>query len=363
MKIAFECTCLATPQLTGIGQYAVQLFKALERELGATDQITPYFKISRLHKRRLPMQHLARPLRYFHPDFPFGFGPIDVFHGPDFRVPMSKRFAKVITIHDLCEFEDDFHPKDFTAIGIQKMRETISQGQPDLFMVDSDFTRRRLEHYFPQSIGKTQVVHLGADHLIEKAQSVPPTKTAPGAKKKYALFVSSLEKRKNVARLIEAFCASNLPGNGFELMLVGKLGYGGADALQTAPGHPAVKHLGFVSQTELIELYRGATLFAFPSLYEGFGFPILEAMSFGIPVLTSQGSSCGEVAGNAALLVDPLSTGDIVRGLETLAHNQNAAADFRQRGFARAKEFTWKRTAMQTLSVYADAIRRFENAR
>jgi glycosyltransferase involved in cell wall biosynthesis len=163
------------------------------------------------------------------------------------------------------------------------------------------------------------------------------------------LSVGAVQKRKNTARLIEAFAAMPAP---WELWIAGSLGFEAEAMLASAKTNPRIKLLGYVPDIELRRLYQEASIFAFPSLDEGFGMPVLEAMAHGLPVLTSNRSSLPEVAGDAALLVDPFQNEAIAEGLRQLTDGtlrQQLAA----RGLERIQQFTWANAARATAEVYA----------
>jgi alpha-1,3-rhamnosyl/mannosyltransferase len=159
----------------------------------------------------------------------------------------------------------------------------------------------------------------------------------------YVLAVGTLEPRKNLARLIDAARRT-----GAELRVVGARGWGGVEV-----GGNGVRWLGEVADDRLAELYRGAACVAYPSLYEGFGMPVLEAMACGVPVVTSAGGATEEVAGGAAVLVDPLDPASIAAGLEEATGRR---AELARRGLARARGFNWADTAAATAEVYREAL-------
>ncbi len=172
----------------------------------------------------------------------------------------------------------------------------------------------------------------------------------------YVLSVGVLQPRKNVPRLIAAFetLRQKHPDFPWQLVVTGKPGWG-ADA-DLARKHPQIRFTGYVTDEELPILYAGATVFAYPSLYEGFGLPVIEAMAQNCPVLTSNRSSMPEVAGNAALLVDPYRAQTIASGLETLLFKAPLRADLQSRGLARAAIFTVENQARATLEGYRRAL-------
>ncbi len=356
MNVAFESNCLTGSNLTGIGQYAKQLFGALSPILKQQNgSLKPMIKISRFGKKKQVETLLQSKVGLFHPNFNLGLGGFDLFHGPDFRVPFVKNLAKVVTIHDLCEFEDEFHPKAFTQKGIAAMKNIISKADPHFFIADSEFTRKRLEHYFPQTINRTAVVHLGADHLKTSSKAVG----APLFKHKYILYVGAIEKRKNTQFLIESFKNSNLGQRGYHLILIGKIGFEGEEILKNLTDN--IHYYGFVDNQKLIEYYAQAEFFVFPSLYEGFGFPILEAMNFGVPVITSNTTACKETASDAALLIDPKDSKSLIEALEILSSSADLRSHYKNMGLKRAKEFTWSQCAFQTLDAYDETLALFRS--
>ncbi len=219
----------------------------------------------------------------------------------------------------------------------------------------SQATRDDLERLFPVSRGKALVTPLAADPSFGAPVATPghPELTRP-----YVLAVGTLEPRKNLERLLDAWLALDpAVRERHDLALVGPRGWDDETIVGKAEAAGA-RLLGRVSDDELRALYAGAAAFAYPSLYEGFGLPVLEAMAAGAPVLTSNVSSLPEVAGDAALLVDPLDTAAITAGLEQLLTDDALAARLRADGPVRAAEFSWGRTARETLADLRRIARR-----
>jgi glycosyltransferase involved in cell wall biosynthesis len=177
----------------------------------------------------------------------------------------------------------------------------------------------------------------------------------------YILYVGSIEPRKNLLRLLQAYARLRKDLPGWKLVLVGA-----RNAWKSTPISeemrklnlaPWVQLTGYIPEEDLPALYNGAGLFAFPSLYEGFGLPVLEAMACGTPVITSNVSSLPEVAGDAALLVDPYNVEEIAAAMVNVLSDQELSEDLHRRGLERSKEFSWERTAQQTLEVYKKVLR------
>lgn len=179
-----------------------------------------------------------------------------------------------------------------------------------------------------------------------------PARTLDSGRGEYLLAVGTLEPRKNLARLIEAY--AQLPDevrSRYSLRIAGGGGWK-QDGLQVARSTEGVQWMGSVSDDELVDLYRGASLFVYPSLAEGFGLPVVEAMASGTPVITSNVSSLIEVAGDAAATVDPLDVEALARTIADLLGDVTRREVLKQRGLARAAQFSWHRTAEQVLALY-----------
>jgi glycosyltransferase involved in cell wall biosynthesis len=221
----------------------------------------------------------------------------------------------------------------------------------------SEATRDELVERLPAAARKTTVTPLAADERFT-TQAEPGERERLGIERPYVLALGTIEPRKNLTRLIEAWAA--LPGairQGFELCLAGAMGWKTEPISQALAAHAnSVRLLGYVADEDLPALYRGAELFVYPSLHEGFGLPVLEALACGTAVITSRTSSLPEVGGEAARYVDPLDTGDIRRALEALLGDDAARAELASRGPAQAARFSWRRTAEETLAAIEGAV-------
>lgn len=349
MRVAFDVCSLHSNSPTGIGQYTIRLFRALQ---GRVD-VDPVLKVSRFRQGKIVRGLIGRAPRFYHPALRSGLASHDVFHGPDFRVPTARGFAKVVTVHDLGPLESGFHSERFMRQAREDMARLFARGRPDLVLAVSDFTRRELQRHFPLFRDRVAVVHHGADHFDSGPIDREAAEAALrrwGVRRDYVLFVGTLELRKNISRLLKSFHASDLRSRGFQLVLVGRDLVGVGEFLDEMKND--VVRLGYVDDELLRFLYRKAACFVFPSLYEGFGFPILEAMAQGTPVITSSTSACGEIAGNAALLVDPTSIRDLSRALEAMTGRSEIADRYRELGSRRVRQFTWEKCAKETIEVY-----------
>lgn len=252
---------------------------------------------------------------------------------PLFRVA-GKRFA--ITIHDLAHLH---HYSVAHRIYYRAVIRPLLRNVDCIFTV-SEFTRREIASWAPESEGKIVCVYNGVSDTFQVAGSVRHVDIP------YVLYVGNRRSYKNVQRLITAFAKSSLRSYGYQLWLTG---HDDTDlsgwAVREGVGD-RVRFLGQTSDDELAAIYRGARALAFMSLYEGFGLPVVEAMACGCPVLTSNTTALSEVAGLAALQVDPLSIGAMARGLEQICFDERMRAGLVAAGLQRAREFDWDVAAL-----------------
>ncbi|WP_263970717.1 glycosyltransferase family 4 protein [Leptolyngbya sp. KIOST-1] len=176
----------------------------------------------------------------------------------------------------------------------------------------------------------------------------------------YILFVSTLEPRKNVVRLIQAFDQLKTQHQiNHQLVLVGQKGWQFEpifEAIAASPWRHHIRHLDYLSDAEVAYCYQNADVFAYPSLYEGFGLPVLEAMTLGCPVVTANTSSLPEVAGDAALMVDPTSVEELAEALGRVIGDRALRQTLIERGYQQADQFSWTRTAKSTLAAYRSLL-------
>jgi glycosyltransferase involved in cell wall biosynthesis len=254
-------------------------------------------------------------------------------------------FARVpcaVVVHDLIPFLPAMRPRLRSTV-IERATAPLGVRRAAALICDSASTAHDLVARFPAADGKTSVVLLAADARFSAgASDVGAVLDGHGVKRPYLLSVGTLEPRKNLPRLIEAAA-------GRRLVLVGARGWEAGEIEAAARAADTdVALLGRVGDDELVALYQGAEAFCYPSLYEGFGLPVLEALAAGVPVVTSNVSSLPEVAGDAAVLVDPLDVGSIRAGIDEALRR---AEELRAAGPRQAAGFSWERTARETLSV------------
>ncbi|HEU5280336.1 MAG TPA: glycosyltransferase family 1 protein [Gaiellaceae bacterium] len=258
----------------------------------------------------------------------------DVLHCPTYRGPIRSRLPLVVTVHDLAVLR---HPEAFnrwTRTYSPQVVPRVLRGAARVIAV-SEFTRRELVELLAVPDDKIRVV--------PNAVAAEFTHEGEAEAGDYVLAVGTLEPRKNLARLVEAVRRTNL-----ELRVVGARGWGGVEVAGNG-----VRWLGEVDDTELARLYRGAACVAYPSLYEGFGIPVLEAMACGAPVVTSRGTAMEEVADGAAVLVDAGDPADIAAGIERASAERDQLV---ARGLERARAFRWAAVAEATVQVYREAV-------
>ncbi len=265
-----------------------------------------------------------------------------IFHGLNQRLP-AKRFPKQIaTFHDLFVMTAQYSTPEFRARFTEQARRAV--GEADRIIAVSEFTASQVESLLGVERSRIRVVHHGIQRL-------PVMERAP---EKIVLHVGAIQERKNIARLIAAFAA--MPA-GWRLVLAGSAGFGAdriLSAIQQSPRTKDIHITGYVSNDALADLYARASIFAFPSLDEGFGMPILEAMRAGVAVIASNRSAIPEVCGTAAEFVDPFRTNDLAETMQKVALDTRRRSELELCGIRRAKDFSWERAAAQTWQVYEE---------
>ncbi len=288
---------------------------------------------------------------------------IDVFHGIDhIGIPLVGKTAKhVVTIHDVIPliFPGAFTPRHraVARLGLARVRR-----QADRVIVPSHAVKRDVVRHLGIPENLVTVTHHGCEprfHPEADPQSFRDVTVRYDLPPRYVLTVGTLEPRKNLTTLLQAFARLRRAGEvdpGLRLVLAGARGWLEEPifrAVRSFGLQEAVCFPGFIEDDDLPDLYRGAELFVFPSLYEGFGLPPLEAMACGVPVVTSNTSSMPEVAGGAAMLVDPLDVDGMAEVIARVLGDAASRARLRDAGIARARQFSWETAAHQVLDTYA----------
>lgn len=267
----------------------------------------------------------------------------------------------VVTVHDI-SFE--FFPEYFHPLQRARMRLLIplSARRAAQVITISEYSRRTLIERYGLAEDRVTVTPLGVSpsfRVIEKDLAARATARF-GIDGPFILGVGNLQPRKNLERLLRSFAALRRDTScTHELVLVGQmawLGHRVQEETRRLGIEAHVHQTGYVSEDELVALYNRADVFAYPSIFEGFGLPVIEAMACGTPVLTSNTSSLPEVAGDAALVVDPHDVEAIAEGLRRLVSERRLREKLTSAGFLQARQFPWRRTAEETVSVYARAL-------
>jgi len=363
MNIAIEASSLARPDPTGVAAYGANLI----RQMADLDRGTQYYlcyRLSRWRQRR-NFFRLDRPnvhVKLFQDPFRPGFARhVDLVHGLDARVCRWRNVKRVVTIHDTLQISNEFgvtrHPEK------KRRRYRALMTHADRIIADSEHTRRDILRHFQVPDEKIDVVPLGVEDRFRPGDPAETGRALEryGIRRPYLLYVGSIETRKNLVRALEAFAGirDRPEAAGVRFVLAGRQGPGGEEVLQALErlrlGDRAA-WTGYVELADLPHLYAGAEIFVFPSLYEGFGLPVLEAMACGTAVITSRTTSLPEVAGDAALLVDPGSAEEIAEAMRSLLARPPLRDEYVRRGLARARLFPWERTARDTLGVYRKTL-------
>lgn len=334
MTIALDATYSLGKNLSGVGVYSRELLFGLARA-HPQEKFRFCYRPHRFlpsFDDTLPKNASRRLLR--------GAPSADIFHALNQRVDAQAR-RTVSTFHDLFVMTGDYSSPEFRARFTAQARDAAARS--DLIIAVSSFTASQVENLLHVEPSRIRVIHHGVRPSLISER-----------KENLVLSVGAIQRRKNIGRLVKAF--ESLPDS-WRLALAGAAdGYGAAEELRAVDESPSRARIdvpGYVSSSQLDSLYRRAAIFAFPSLDEGFGMPVLEAMAHGVPVLTSNCSAMPEVAGDAALLVDPFNIGD---ALLRLATDESLRQDLARRGLKRIEQFTWESAVEKTWAVY-DEIR------
>jgi glycosyltransferase involved in cell wall biosynthesis len=343
LRVAIDVSPLETGhKVRGVGFYLTHLKSALLKYFPQNDYV--FFQ----RGEKLPKDVKVVHFPYFEPFF--------------LALPIYKRFKTVVTVHDLTPivFPEAF-PKGIKG-EIKWQMQKFALKRANAVITDSKSSKKDIQKYAGVKESKIHVVYLAAGEGFKKLED-GSWKQEIGKKyglpEKFALYVGDVTWNKNLPRLVDAVKKTRIP-----LVMVGK-SLVSEDYDKTNPWNadlnrvneltkddPNIFKLGFVSDEELVQIYNLATVFVMPSLYEGFGLPILEAMACGCPVITSKEGSLAEVVGDAAFYVDAYDMDSIAEGINKVFNDEVLRKELSKKGLENTQRFSWKNTASQTLKIY-----------
>lgn len=377
MRIVFDARCFFEIK-TGVGYYAYNLIKHL-LDIDEKNNYTLFYGVA-LRPSKEPLPDFSKkgvdtilikyPGRIFDlvidrfPSFRVDFliGKYDVFHTPHFTPP-PLRGKTIITVHDLVYC---LYPQFFPDSMIRPLLRHLSRAAREAkrIIAISENTKKDLVEVLGVEPEKIVVTYLAASELfrpIDDEERISIARKKYGIDSEYIGFFGTIEPRKNVATLVKAYADLKRRNSlSYKLVLVGQKGWKYQDVFDTIASlrlEEDVVFTEYVAEEDLPLLVNGAEVVVYPSLYEGFGLPPLEAMACGTPVITSNTSSLPEVVGDAALMVDPQSVEELSLAMERVLSDISLKEEMIHKGLERAKMFSWEKVAKETIKVYEDVCR------
>lgn len=321
--------------------------------------LTNYHKNVSLYQKKLPptlLQILWNQLRLF--PIELFIGKCDIFHTSDWTQPPTFRAKTITTVHDLTPFlYPHWHHQKVIKAHQNKMYWAAKKCSH--FICVSQNTQKDLLKLFPQiDPKKITVIYEAAEDKFSKFLKLSSSEQLHQKEKiqkqygltNFILAQGTREPRKNLDRLIKAFVAfkNKYPKSSIELAITGKYGWG----KDIGTNHPGVRILGFIPEKDMVSLHASAICLAYPSLYEGFGLPLVKSLKVGVPVITSNTSSLSEITQDSAILVNPTSIEDISKAIEKIVKYPKIRQKLIQKGIELSKKYDWSKTAQQTLEIY-----------
>jgi len=361
MLIGIDASRSVAQERTGTENYSFDLIRHL-LALRSNHRYRLYFnhpppyelRITNHESRVMPFPRLWTHLRL---SWEMARCPPDVLFVPAHVLPVVHPRRSVVTIHDLgyLYYPEAHRLLDRLYLDLSTRYNAHAAAH---LIADSSATKRDLTERYGTEPDKITVVYPGYDQTtfqpVRDEKVIEAVKARYDIAGNYVLFVGTLQPRKNLIRLTEAFSNLQYPISNIQLVMAGKKGWLYEKIFQQVEElglERRVVFTGYVVEGDLPALLSGARLFVFPSLYEGFGLPVLEAMACGTPVVCSSASSLPEVAGDAAVLLDPLDVEGLAAAMERVLHDEELRAELIERGFEQARKFSWERCARETLEV------------
>lgn len=378
MKIAIDASCLLINRYSGLSEVVHNLLLHLPHVINGYEYtlFINYFRSpiekektvyagTAVHSWRLPRRLVEWWWNIGWPSIDFRFKNTDIYHSLHVQIPPTNKIKTVLTVHD-CRCLA--MPELYKPQVVEKYRKdmNISLSRADLVATVSEFTRQEVLTYFSLPEDRVRVIHNGFNpnwthtrHRQSESSVFPKGSKFPQS---YLIYPGVLDPRKNLDRLIEAIACCKKERQDFPDLVIA-----GVSNEQWLRSNQVIRakelgvfdqiHVcGMVEKSMLAELIQGAHALCYPSLYEGFGFPPLEAMSLGVPVLASNRSAIPEVSGAAACLVDPTSVDDIAQGLTRIIFDNDYRQNLIRLGYKRIQRFSWTKAAAEYINLYNDAL-------
>ena len=360
IKLGLEATSLCTPNRSGIANYTYNLVDSLLNEPNFRNEfdLKLLYKLSRYKKRNFRYIPFENSTQWHYKNIlPFNKG-FDIIHAADNILIDWKKPKQIVTIYDLAIFQKENNIEGYTTSEFKeksfKYLSNVAK-QADAIISISESTKKNFLELFEYKPENIFVTHLGLRLNNKAVKSENVLMKLNIQTRKYFLFTGMISIRKNIINLIKAYKESGLTGE-YKLILAGEMSMGHDKIVSEIEKNNLQQNVilsGFVSDAELAELYKNSKAFLFPTFYEGFGFPIIEAMSYGIPVVIGDRGAAPEVAGNHAIQVSPFDVDSISEGIKkviTVSETQITAAK------KHSEQFTWSRCAQQTIDVYNSVL-------
>lgn len=380
MRIGIDCRTILNPdkgEAAGVGHYTYQLVRHLSEHAPKDAEFVFFFdekvadaKLEKFKKEGIEAKFF--PFIQYKTFLPLAYSHflvtaflrrenLDLLHSPIPHLPLSYNNPAVVTVHDLAIYK---YPKLFPS-GQQVSTKVVvprTLKKAKKIVAVSQATKNDIIELFDIPEDKIEVIYNGLDkRFFERAseKEIEEIKARYNIKKRYILFIGTLEPRKNIERLVEAFNRVRAKKTDWQLVVAGREGWSAEKIYEKAMSSPYRKDIiftGYIAADDVNPLLSGAEIFVSPSIYEGFGMPVTEALAQGLPVITSKYGSLPEVAGKAAILIDPYEVTDIAGAINLLIEDKKFRDEIREIGFKQAQKYSWEKCARDTLKVYQQAL-------